>query len=256
MTTLVLLHGFLGSPNDWNFLLKAFPQHTFVRHDLFAKQGIFPSLGLLRTGSAINALASAQKRPKILIGYSLGARIALHALVDRPDLWNAAVLISAHPGLDSEYARKERLINDEKWAERFLCEHWDSLLAAWNSQPVFSTKGLPRSEKEYSRETLAEALTGWSLGKQKDLRSEIAKLDLPLLWITGEEDIKFTTIAKNVKLSHPLSRQKVISKAGHRAPWENEPEFTTELNSFINTINQRMDHAGRNNRCVARDQDV
>ncbi|NGX42603.1 MAG: 2-succinyl-6-hydroxy-2,4-cyclohexadiene-1-carboxylate synthase [Chlamydiae bacterium] len=224
-----VLHGFLGVPDDWAFLEK------WNRIDLFDEKSFLPRKGLLPWARAFNSSVADSDQKNIIMGYSLGGRLALHALVDRPGLWDAAVIISAHPGLKNQEEKEERLRSDEKWANRFLTESWGSLMEEWNAQSVFSGKSLLplRDEKNYSRTTLAEVLTGWSLGRQEDLRSKIEKLSIPVLWVVGEWDRKFVSIAKELKFSHPNSKVWIASEAGHRVPWQQTNAFSQELKTFF-----------------------
>ncbi|RLB41429.1 MAG: hypothetical protein DRH23_17845, partial [Deltaproteobacteria bacterium] len=48
------------------------------------------------------ALASSLQSPRLLCGYSLGARLALGLLVRQPCLFDAALLIGLHPGLPDQ----------------------------------------------------------------------------------------------------------------------------------------------------------
>src|SRR5881628_3060821 len=100
---LICLHGFLGRGADWDFLRNA-------GFDVKA-----PSL------FASDALESVQPSPDdVLVGYSLGARLALQVL--QTHRVAKAVLISA--GLTfHEPGRKEL---DETWATRFESEAWES----------------------------------------------------------------------------------------------------------------------------------
>src|SRR5690606_6539540 len=105
----------------------------------------------------VNHRAAFYGGSRILVGYSLGGRIALHALRDSPDLWQAAVIISAHPGLVLEEDRVVRKKADQEWAKRFMHEDWDLLMKSWNSQPVFKNGSQPllRHERDFDRKKLA-----------------------------------------------------------------------------------------------------
>ena len=151
------LHGFLGSPSDWQLLEKAFPKAKLHAVDLFDKRY---SQSLIDWAKSFNESAKQSNGKRILIGYSLGGRLALHALLDNPSLWSAAILISANPGLKSEQERSDRLASDSRWASRFLIESWDVLLDDWNKQPIFANDSFSfqRCEKDFSRAQLAEAL--------------------------------------------------------------------------------------------------
>lgn len=221
MTTII--PGFLGTAEEWDFC--PFP-HTVV--DLLTT----PSPQSLAEWAPI--LVSYEKDlPKILIGYSLGGRIALHALTAYPEHFTKAVIISAHTGLSSEEERKTRIKNDAAWAARFAAESWDSVMADWNAQPVFGGSEKTRHEKNYDRRHLSHALTSWSLGTQKDLLPSLSGITTEILWITGAHDKKFTAIGDTACEALPNSRHWVCPHAGHRVPLENPDAFLSVVTDFL-----------------------
>ena len=62
----------------------------------------------------------------VLLGYSMGGRLALHMLSadGAARRWRKAIIISASPGIVSLTERRRRLDNDRRWAERFRMENW------------------------------------------------------------------------------------------------------------------------------------
>ena len=96
------LHGFLGLPSDWAEF------NGLEGVSLFDTRLPAPSAGLTQWGKAFNAFA---EPGSLLLGYSLGGRLALHALCDNPGRWQGAILISAHPGLrcSKEKETRERM---------------------------------------------------------------------------------------------------------------------------------------------------
>lgn len=214
------LAGFLGLPSDWNCFgfekIRAFGSADFEWDSLagWAKQ---LNLNFEMQGN----------RPSILMGYSLGARLALHALVQKPSLWQGAVIVSGHPGLVEESERLARQQMDNEWAQRFEREEWNDLMLSWNQRSVFSGDHFQfeRDEKDYCRQRLADTLRCVSLGLQSNLRQELSMLNLPILWIVGERDEAYCKLMQEVELKHPLSRRVVLPHAGHRAPWERPAQF-------------------------------
>lgn len=217
--------GFLGSSLDWDL---------FSPKDFAAEALLYlspkPSISLALWGQSF---LPSEKSKNILMGYSLGGRLALHALLAHPSRWTGAILISTHPGLSDPKRREERLQRDQIWADRFLSEPWDHLMKEWNSQPVLaSSKPLERKEKNYCRKTLAQMLTTWSLGSQEDLQKPLSELPVPILWVTGEED----HFSMQPKLSHPLSSICSIGSSGHRVPWDAPKPFKTCVASWVQTL--------------------
>lgn len=220
MTEIYALHGFLGLPSDWQ-------RHLPKAHSVNLFQAPINTL----KGWA-DQFNSGVAKESILVGYSLGGRLALHALIQDPKKWKAAVLISANPGVKDPEARAERLKQDQKWAKRFLNDPWEKLMQEWNNQAVFAGGGaVPvRLEGDYSRLVLSQVLEKWSLGSQDYLPPLINALPMPLLWITGEKDPK---AASGFAFAHPKSKELRIPQAGHRVPWDNEVLFQQQLHQFL-----------------------
>ena len=94
------MHGFLGLSEDWNPVFEKIAKGTdrklYAVH-YFKENFLGPDVPLNKWGESFNefALAKSHKR-NIIVGYSLGARLAMQALEQSPSLWTHAVLISAN----------------------------------------------------------------------------------------------------------------------------------------------------------------
>ena len=146
------LHGNLGSGSDWT----ALGIEDLRAVDLWSWQEQHPGITLTKFGEAFAAEVEAIDPQPILLGYSLGGRLALQAMTARPFLWKAAILVSTHPGLASENEREERLETDHRWASRARVEDWAEFLESWNRQPVLASS-MP-SAAQVSLESRREAV--------------------------------------------------------------------------------------------------
>ena len=159
MAHIYCIHGFLGLPSDWNFLENDYSSHVFYKVDLSADY--HPDEGFKGFSKHLNSLINPDET-NILLGYSLGGRLALHAIKDFPKAWKAAMLVSVNPGLQSEEMQADRILRDGVWAIRFLAENWNTLLSRWNQQPVFlQSSGIDRRMEDFNRDFLADMLTFW-----------------------------------------------------------------------------------------------
>jgi len=176
-------------------------------------------------------------RKNILMGYSMGGRLALQALVQNPGAWDSAIIISAHPGLDSEEIIRDRIISDNNWAKRFQSENWTVLMNDWNASPAFcrDTFHFVREEKEYQRRHLVHALCEWSLAAQENMLPAIAQLPMPILWIAGSDDPALSCI-KHLILKHPSSKIWIAPGCGHRVPWQIKDQFLSQITQFIGSL--------------------
>jgi 2-succinyl-6-hydroxy-2,4-cyclohexadiene-1-carboxylate synthase len=230
-TQLMALHGFLGKPTDWD----CFNLANLKAIDLFSS---ITWTHLWDWAKQFNQVMLSHPERNILMGYSLGGRLALHALIQNPSLWRAGIIISAHPGLQNPEEKQKRLIQDREWANRFKTEDWQVLMKEWNNQAVLASGcfKFDRLEADYSRENLASFLEKGSVGYQDDLRVKIGQLPMPILWIVGQQDRKYQTLAQSLTFSHSQSKLLIFSEAGHRAPWEKFNQFKDQLNQFIDKL--------------------
>ena len=111
------LHGFLGNPRDWDFLRDAGFEIETPPLDAIPAHG------------------------DILLGYSLGGRLALQALLAGAN-YKRAILVSTGLGIEDESARAARRASDEAWAQRFESEDFETVIADWNAQPVLAGPAL------------------------------------------------------------------------------------------------------------------
>lgn len=221
---IVCLHGFLGSPKDWSALeLEKHLQSEISYPNLFADRNQIKPFWDWASG-----FNSSMKQGTLLIGYSLGGRLAMHAAIQSPELYSGVVIISSHYGLTSKAAR---LNNDQAWAWRFRNDPWEEVIRDWNSQPVFKndTHTFTRNEADYSREALARSLDVWSLGRQDYLKDKLKQLPTPLLFIAGEQDTRYASLARSLNHNDTW----IVEGAGHRVPWEQPQQFTRVLQDIF-----------------------
>ncbi len=174
--------------------------------------------------------------PQFLVGYSLGGRLALHSIIERPSLWNGAIVVGADPGISDKEGRAQQLLLDKKWGERFLSESWTELLNEWDSLSVFGSRPntIPREECNFSRQKISRFFDVFSKGRQEDLLPALSKIHtLPILFVSGEQDTKYCEIGRKLERACPLVNHAIVPNATHRVPWENSEEFVRITQNFI-----------------------
>lgn len=234
-----MIHGNLQTPTVWQPLTTQLNQA--VRPDLslsIVLENLWTSPGRsLQEWAALfcQRVQTHTIPSRFLLGYSLGGRLAFHVLLHQPELWQGAIIVSADPGLSSECARETCLARDQKWSNKFLHGPWDDLLQEWNGLPVFCGQKPVYSvlEADFSRTQIAEVFQKFSKGHQSDLLPHLQKLKLPVLYISGEEDIKYCQIGQTLVDHCDDLTHRTIAKAGHRVPWENPEAFLLALRQFV-----------------------
>lgn len=235
-----LLHGAVGAAGDWrSFAGRLAERKVGTRAvDLWRFLDCAP-MGLHDFGEAFNAevRGSAGKRPRVLIGYSMGGRLALHALLGDDSPWDAAVILSAHPGLESGRERSERIERDTAWATRALTDSWVSFLRDWRLQPILQGVEIRDvacdSRLAQRRREIARSFIDWSLGAQESLWARLAEIQIPVLWIAGEQDPAYADIARRAAALLPAGRVAIAPRSGHRVPWQAEAWLVEQVVEFV-----------------------
>ncbi len=235
------LHGALGMAADWRNLAKELAAAKVASRavDLWRFLECQP-LPLSNFGAALNAEAvggEARVGSRALVGYSMGGRLALHALLEPDHGWQAAVIVSAHPGLESATERDARRAADALWATRALTAGWQEFLAAWGAQPIIGAINMRDAQATASlvkrRREIAQSFVDWSLGAQQALWDRLPQITIPLLWVVGANDAKFRALAERAVAACPRATLAVAPAAGHRVPWEAQDWFAGQVTGFL-----------------------
>ncbi|HEY1768737.1 MAG TPA: alpha/beta fold hydrolase [Chthoniobacterales bacterium] len=236
LTTAFFFHGFLGRAADWKPTLRHVEQTQTLDIccvDLWED--------VLDCDSLSDWLDHFEKKnraaaPFILCGYSMGARLAIALACRHPKLVRGLVVISGNPGLRSQKERAARLLDDRRWKKVFADEPWSRAIARWNERAVFHGHELRTKREWFSIAKLGAALEIFSLGKQPDFRGCLQKLDLPVLWIVGDNDLKFRKIAAESWIKNSTITVKSIPACGHRVPFEKPRELAQLLDAFCGSL--------------------
>ena len=177
--------------------------------------------------------------PSLLLGYSMGGRLAMDALVNNPAMWSGVIAVGADPGLISDDARSKQLQKDLEWARRFRSEDIQELLVEWDELPVFCGRSncASREISELDSEKISRFFDVFSKARQGNMLPMLRKLKTPpLLYISGCDDIKYTKIGQDLAAHCMQVRHQIIPNAGHRVPWESQDAFISEVSVFIDAV--------------------
>jgi 2-succinyl-6-hydroxy-2,4-cyclohexadiene-1-carboxylate synthase len=233
---ILALHGNLGGPGDWDELRARLPGERFVTPCLWEERIV----SLREAGHRLGRWAA--EPGAVLLGYSLGARLAMHAVLAGGSRWAGAVFVSGHPGSGDAGARRERCRTDAEWARRFAAAEPGAVLAAWNAQPVFGgAEPAPDQEAivRCHRDRIARAFRRWSWGRQEDLVPRLAGCAIPTLWVVGSEDRKFAAEARRAVSAIPGAAYQEIEGCGHRVPLQKPEPLAECVLRFLETVRNR-----------------
>ena len=176
-------------------------------------------------------------KPGILVGYSMGARMALHVALQFPRMVSQLVLISGTPGLKTELERSARIQSDCELANRIENIGTHAFIDEWLALPMFSglsSETNQRSDRLRNTEQgLAESLRFAGTGTQEPQWSNLQQLYMPVHLIVGERDEKFTAIAREMKPLISTSEMTVVANVGHTVHLEDPATIAQLLDSII-----------------------
>lgn len=231
---LCFVHGFTQTGKSWTNAADEIGDSTNVfidAPDHGDSQGI--SLSLQKTGDAIADIAFG----KVLIGYSMGARMSLHAVLQHPFAMTGLVLVSGTPGIEDDLERAARVQADESLASRIESIGTSAFIQEWIRQPLFAKSTFSDDEiLDRCRNTpasLASSLRTCGTGAQDSLWSQLHEINMPVLLICGERDDKFTEIAQRMRQLIPRSTLSVLRKAGHNAHSDQPEAFAEAVNLWL-----------------------
>lgn len=245
---ILALHGFTGSGLDFEPLAQnMLNELSWCAPDLMGhgKSPVSEDLNDYTLSAHIKYLDEIVKStdflsssPFVLLGYSMGGRLALRYALERPELVGKLILVGATPGIENPEERKLRQQNDEALAQSVIAEGVDNFLRKWQAQPIIKTQEnipeplrSPMMERRLQNHPigLTNTLRVMGTGMMEPLWDRLGEIKCPVTLITGETDQRFYQIAEQMTKLIPRVTHKVIPKAGHAAIWENFDYFASLL---------------------------
>ncbi|MEG4071436.1 2-succinyl-6-hydroxy-2,4-cyclohexadiene-1-carboxylate synthase [Microcoleus sp. Pol14C2] len=244
--TLLFLHGFTGSSQDFSRMIPLLSNSycclavDLPGHGKTQVNGDESCYTMSNTAQAlIELLDDLQIDKCLLLGYSMGGRLALYMTLHFPERFEKVVLESASPGLKTQKERSHRLEADLQLAQKLENSNIKDFLFNWYDRPLFnSLKNSPNFDKLIETRLannpleLAKSLRNMGTGNQPSLWEKLAQNNIPLLLLAGEYDDKFITINTEIAKLCPAAIREIVPKAGHNIHFENIDNFVTVVREF------------------------
>ncbi|CAJ1958883.1 unnamed protein product [Sphenostylis stenocarpa] len=268
-SVLVFLHGFLGTGKDWISIMKTFsgsakcisvdlPGHgKSILHGVKGVGEEEPELSLETIADILHKLIHHIAPAKVtLVGYSMGARIALFMALKFGTKIKGAVLISGSPGLNDKLSRKIRAAKDDSRALTVIANGLELFVSSWYAGELWKSL---RSHPHFNRIiasrlqhddvlNLAQMLSGLSIGRHRSMWEDLQNCRVPLLIIHGETDTKFRNIARkmmktlcsglgsNYEEGNDIHEVVEIPSCGHAAHLENPLPIIAAIARFLTRL--------------------
>jgi 2-succinyl-6-hydroxy-2,4-cyclohexadiene-1-carboxylate synthase len=220
--TVLLLHGFTHTGSSWDPVVAALGERYRVLAPDIRGHGAAADVDpatLEALLADIDGLAPGE--PFVLVGYSMGGRIALHAAIAKPARIRRLVLIGASPGIADATDREQRRLADERLADDVERSTIEEFAGRWARTPVLA--GMPADVAECvaadrlrnKPSGLARALRGLGTGALPSLWDRLGELPMPVTLVVGERDRKFRAIAREMAASIGSGDVVTVAGVGH-----------------------------------------
>lgn len=240
--TITYLHGFTQTKESWLPVVEQLEQDR--SHCLLDAPGHGMSADGQRTLPQVGTDVAETMNTGILVGYSMGARMALHVALQHPEKVTALVLISGTGGIDDASERSARCASDELLAQRISEIGVAPFINEWLANPMFSglsteLADIP-SRCRNTPQGLSNSLRYAGTGTQEPLWNQLGNLTMPVLLIAGENDQKFVNNAQRMNELLPNSELHVMKNVGHTCHLEDISQFSNILQSWLSGL--KRDH--------------
>jgi 2-succinyl-6-hydroxy-2,4-cyclohexadiene-1-carboxylate synthase len=260
----LLLHGFSGSGLSWAGLAGLGGRFRAIVPDLPGHGGTAwdvpdpetyagpapaasprdprPRASVERTAADLAALARrlGADRPDV-VGYSLGARIALRLAIAHPEVVGRLVLEAPSAGIADERARAARVAADAERARLAVSEGIAAFALSWEAEPVLAGEAaLPapvRARQAAIRRAndplgIAASLVYAGQGTMEPLHLRLGEVRAPTLVVVGADD-PARARAEEVAAGIPRVRLAVVPGAGHAPHLERPDRFHALVLDFL-----------------------
>jgi 2-succinyl-6-hydroxy-2,4-cyclohexadiene-1-carboxylate synthase len=222
---LVLLHGFTQTGRLWGpFGDELAASRTLVALDLpgHGESGSVRA-DLPATARLVAEAVRAEigDEPCALLGYSLGARIALHAGVAAELPLSHVVFVGVTAGIEDDADRERRRQSDAALADGLEASgDVEGFIDAWLRGPMFERLELggaaQRTERlRNSAAGLASSLRLSGTGTQEPLWDRLGAFPCPVLALAGSDDTRFAAHALRLARLVPHGAASLIPGGGH-----------------------------------------
>jgi 2-succinyl-6-hydroxy-2,4-cyclohexadiene-1-carboxylate synthase len=217
---IVLLHGFTHTGASWDPVVAELGARYRVIAPDIRGHGSASRIEPVSLEGVVDDLRRLE--PAVLCGYSMGARLALHAALELPSV-QRLVLIGGSPGLADRDERAARRAADAALADELgalsieqVADRWAAETAVLAGQPAAVAAAARKDRLRNTPTGLARALRGLGTGTLPPLWDRLGEITVPVTLIVGERDAKFRSIAQQMAPRFGSHAEIVIvAGAGH-----------------------------------------
>ena len=239
---IILLHGFMQDARTWNSVVDAVPGgNVYAINYVSGAQGYsLPQLAESVHRSVMQICQENACDKVVLVGYSMGGRVAVEYARAFPQTLGALVLESAGLGCVDEAERAWFAERNNAWAQRMeQAESIQEVVDWWEKLPLFATQLEQPEEVQRTQRAMrlacdAHALAGQlrdggvqTMPLQEDTVRMLASLHVPVRFLAGKRDERYLRIADVCQAAGIAVTR---FDCGHNVHMERPSEFACVLN--------------------------
>ena len=185
-------------------------------------------------------IADAAEEGSVLVGYSLGGRLALRAVLRDPGRYAGLVTVGATAGIDDPGLRSARAEAEDRLAAWMEAAPIEDVVSIWERQPLFADQSEALIEEQrpgrmsHDPGRLAMLLRTAGQGALEPVWHALLMLDLPVLAIAGARDEGYVAAAERIADVAPRGRAAVVEDAGHAAHLQRPHRVAELIEEFLN----------------------
>jgi 2-succinyl-6-hydroxy-2,4-cyclohexadiene-1-carboxylate synthase len=225
----VFLPGFMQHADTWSPIAAAVGERYPVRlHD-------FSSWTVEERVAELAAFSDC-----IVVGYSMGGRLALHAALRTS--FAGLVVLGASAGIADTDERRRRREADFALAEWIEMHSIHEVVERWERNRVFASQSpaLVAAQRAgrlaHAPGDLARLLRSAGQGALEPIWDRLRELRMPVLALAGENDSTYRSAAKRIASLVPGGSSGVIAGAGHAAHLEAPDAVGDAILTFVGEL--------------------
>ena len=222
----------MGAPSDWDLLRDGLRDYELVTPLIQPAEN---------WDAGVAALEAEIPKDSVLVGYSMGARLALALAVAKPRRYRGLIFCSGNPGIEDEQQRQQRYASDCRMADRVDKDDRAEFLEYWYTSAVFRTLTPAIREQEIQRkltrggDSWSSILRCYSVAEQPNYWPRLTKLPITCMAIAGEQDKKYVRFVTRMG-SLPNIEARIVPDCGHIVHHEQPRVFLDLVREFLSLV--------------------